>query len=74
MGFDVLLLGYISIKRGGAQHAVVHADRAACVCDGAPHGGREQVFFEKQGSALTGSCSRLTVMAGRRGGGEGRGG
>lgn len=31
MGFDVLLLGYISIKRGGATH-VVHADRAACVC------------------------------------------
>ena len=31
MGFDVLLLGYISIKRGGAQHAVVHAD-GDCVC------------------------------------------
>lgn len=32
MGFDVLL-SYISVKRGGAQHAIVHADRG-CVCDG----------------------------------------
>lgn len=50
MGFDVLLLGYISIKRGGAQHAVVHADRAACVME--LHMGNEnRCFFEKQGRA-----------------------
>lgn len=50
MGFDVLLLGYISIKRGGVQHAVLHADRAVCVCmcAGALHGGREQVFLKSR--------------------------
>lgn len=47
MGFDVLLLGYISVKRGGAQHAVVHADQG-CVCDGTLHGGLEQMFFRSR--------------------------
>lgn len=32
MGFDVLLPGYISMERGGAQHGVTHADRVfVCV-------------------------------------------
>lgn len=51
-GFDVLLLSYISVMRGGAQHAVVHADRG-CVCDGSSAGGgggrTRTGVFEKQG-------------------------
>lgn len=63
MGFDVLLLCYICVKRNGAQHAVVHADGGR-VCDGMLHvggwgwgvGGTGAGAVEEpgQGSALTG--------------------
>ncbi len=72
MGSDVLLLGYISIKRGGAQHAVVHADRAACVWWISAWGTRTGVF-EKQGRARlwqVAAAGWLWWLGGREGGGD----
>lgn len=49
-----------SIKTGGVQHAVVHADQG-CVCDGTLHGGLEQVFLRSRAGL---SSDRLAVITG----------
>ena len=81
MGFDVLLLGYISMKRGGVATCCRACWSQLCECAYVWWRRRTGAFLffffweAGQGSALTGSRSRLTVMAreaeGEEGGGVG---